>query len=59
MTLDNNKDLFTDAVQAASEYLKISPVYIEKDYWITKLLQRLSRSEYKCHVVWKGGTSLS
>jgi len=59
MTLDKNKDLFTDAVQAASEYLKISPVYIEKDYWITKLLQRLSRSEYKCHVVWKGGTSLS
>lgn len=32
MTLDKNKDLFTDAVQAASEYLKISPVYIEKDY---------------------------
>ena len=59
MTLDYNREQFSDAVQATSEYFEISPVYIEKDYWITKLLQRLSRSEYECQVVWKGGTSLS
>ena len=39
MNLHENKKLFTDAVLAASEYLDIRPVYIEKDYWITRSLK--------------------
>ena len=35
------------------------PIYVEKDYWITKMLSRLSESALAPHVVWKGGTSLS
>jgi predicted nucleotidyltransferase component of viral defense system len=30
-----------------------------KDYWVTYLLYRLSRSAYADKVVFKGGTSLS
>lgn len=39
MTLDNNIQLFSDAIRAASEHLGIAAIYIEKDYWITRILQ--------------------
>lgn len=44
MTLDSNTEQFSDAIRAASEHLNIAPIYIEKDYWITKILQQLSRT---------------
>ena len=59
MTLDNNIKQFSDAIRAASEYFNIAAIYIEKDYWITKILQQLSRTPQANNVVWKGGTSLS
>ena len=59
MTLDNNTEQFSDAIRAASEHLNIAPIYIEKDYWITKILQQLSRTPQANNTVWKGGTSLS
>ena len=39
MNLHENKKLFTDAVLAASDLLDILPVYVEKDYWITRTLK--------------------
>ena len=51
--------MFIDAVLVASEHLYIKIVYIEKDYWITKILQQLSRTPQANNIVWKGGTSLS
>lgn len=59
MTLDQQQELLADAVRATSEYYHIAPVYIEKDYWISKILQQLSRSNYAGSTVFKGGTSLS
>ena len=59
MTLDNHIQQFSDAIRAASDYLNIAPIYIEKDYWITKILQQLSRTPMANSTVWKGGTSLS
>lgn len=59
MTLDQRREQFADAIRLASETLNISPTYIEKDYWITKMLRRLSESSLAPYVVWKGGTSLS
>ncbi len=59
MILHQHKKEFTEAIQAASDYLKISPVFIEKDYWITKVLKELSESKYANNVVFKGGTSLT
>lgn len=44
MRLDLQPELLADAIRAASEYYHIAPVYIEKDYWISKILQQLSRS---------------
>ena len=59
MKLDLYQELFEDAVRASSDFFRIAPVYIEKDYWICKILQQLSRSQYVDRTVFKGGTSLS
>ena len=59
MKLDQQPELLADAVRATSEYYHIAPVYIENDYWISKILQQLSRSIYANNTVFKGGTSLS
>lgn len=50
---------FSDTIRAASEQLNINQVFIEKDYWITLVLNRLSKTEYASETVFKGGTSLS
>ena len=59
MILEKQPELLADAIRAASEYYHIARVYIEKDYWISKILQQLSRSVYMENTVFKGGTSLS
>ncbi len=59
MTLDNNPKQFSDVIRAASEHFNIAAIYIEKDYWITKILQQLSKTPQANKIVWKGGTSLS
>ncbi|WP_010664414.1 nucleotidyl transferase AbiEii/AbiGii toxin family protein [Marinilabilia salmonicolor] len=59
MTLHNDPKAFDQVIRLASEKLNINPVFIEKDYWITLLLKRLSESKYAHQVVFKGGTSLS
>ncbi len=59
MNLHSDKELFSDTIRAAAAQLKINEVFIEKDYWITLVLQRLSKSEYSAQAVFKGGTSLS
>lgn len=50
---------FSDAIRAASEHLKINQVFVEKDYWITLVLNRLSKTKHVNETVFKGGTSLS
>lgn len=37
----------------------MAPEFVEKDYWICQILQRLSRHPQNERIVWKGGTSLS
>ena len=59
MNLHENKILFSDLIRAASETLEIDEIYIEKDYWITLALQRMSQNPNADKVVFKGGTSLS
>lgn len=59
MNLHNDKYSFSAAIQAASDRLRILPALIEKDYWITLVLKRLSESKFNDGVVFKGGTSLS
>ena len=59
MNLHENSGVFEDAIRAASDHLEIRAVFVEKDYWVTLLLSRLSHSEHSDKVVFKGGTSLS
>lgn len=54
-----DKKLFSETIRAASKHLNINEVFVEKDYWITLVLNRLSKSEYANETVFKGGTSLS
>jgi hypothetical protein len=59
MNLHENEETFRDAIRAASDQFGIRDVFVEKDYWVTFLLKRLSQSENSKNVVFKGGTSLS
>jgi len=59
MKLHNDIKFFSDTIRATSQYLNINPVFVEKDYWITLVLNRLDKSKYVQSTVFKGGTSLS
>lgn len=59
MKLHENKEIFTQAILSTAEFYKIQEVFVEKDYWVTYVLKKLSQSNYKDKVVFKGGTSLS
>jgi len=59
MNLHTDKDLFEAATKEAGAYFGIKDYFIEKDYWISFVLKRLSESSYADSVVFKGGTSLS
>ena len=57
--LYTNKEAFSNAILVTSDSTNIAPDFIEKDYWISMVLKRLSESKYVDSVVFKGGTSLS
>ena len=59
MNLHNDKKLFRDTIRAAAQNLKINELFVEKDYWISLVLHRLSESKFYSDSVFKGGTSLS
>lgn len=52
-----NRDLFRDAILLTSQKLELSEDIVEKDYYVTLILKKLSQIEYP--VAFKGGTSLS
>jgi len=59
MKLHVNKELFQDAILAASQSFNIPEIYIEKDYWVTLALYKIFHSYMKGQAVFKGGTALS
>ncbi len=59
MNLHEDKKLFADAVFATGEYLEVNPIFVEKDYWITRSLKMLAQSDTDNRAIFKGGTSLS
>lgn len=59
MNLHHDTQLFSQTLRAASQHLEINLGFVEKDYWITLVLRRLSGSKYSDEAVFKGGTSLS
>ncbi|MDR2147926.1 MAG: nucleotidyl transferase AbiEii/AbiGii toxin family protein [Tannerella sp.] len=59
MNLHTNTADFSALVTFAAKHFNIIPAFVEKDYWITLALHRLSHSENVENTVFKGGTSLS
>ena len=59
MKLHNDNERFSALISFTSEHFRISQTFIEKDYWITRALQRMSQNPNAGKVVFKGGTSLS
>lgn len=59
MNLHTNTEDFNNAILITSDNTNVAPDFIEKDYWISLVLKRLSESKYVDSVVFKGGTSLS
>lgn len=56
-SLHNNKELLNDVIIATSNELNIIPAIIEKDYYVTLLLKKIT--EKYPDIIFKGGTSLS
>lgn len=64
MKLHENRELFSDALQAASQAIEdgglgIKSIFIEKDYWICRSLALMAENDKENHTVFKGGTSLT
>ena len=59
MKLHENAKLFRDTITETAMFLNIEEIFIEKDYWLTYALQRMSQNPNTDKVVFKGGTSLS
>jgi len=64
MKLHENKELFADAINAASRPkseggLGIKSIFIEKDYWICRSLKLMAQGDKDGKMVFKGGTSLA
>lgn len=59
MILHKDKETFNDIIETTAKKLNIPAIFIEKDYWVTYILNKLSKSIYKETAIFKGGTSLS
>lgn len=59
MILHKDTSAFNYTLQLATKETGLRLHLLEKDYWVTLALKRLSESPYKDDVVFKGGTSLS
>lgn len=59
MNLHENKTLYRQSIQYTADLLKIPPVYVEKDYWVTYALFTIFSNEIGTDTVFKGGTALS
>lgn len=57
MNLHKNKEEFNELINIVSDYYKIEPPIVEKDYFVTLFLKKLSSSVSS--LLFKGGTSLS
>jgi predicted nucleotidyltransferase component of viral defense system len=59
MNLHQHTEDFIELVKLSANHFKIATGFIEKDYWITLILCRLSQSTNRENAVFKGGTSLT
>lgn len=55
LTEQNKQNIFLEI----SKKMKLPPAAIEKDWWVTRTLELVFKTEIAPHTVFKGGTSLS
>jgi len=55
---ENNSD-FAELLRLTADKFNILQIFIEKDYWLTRVLQRMAQNPNADKVVFKGGTALS
>lgn len=59
MKLHENKKEYINLIMTASQSHGISENLVEKDYWVSYALKKISNSDFSDKIVFKGGTSLS
>lgn len=59
MKLHSDKTAFKEVIALTAEHFGYEASHVEKDYWVSKILQDISLSEYVDKTYFKGGTSLS
>lgn len=59
MNLHKNKEFFQKAIDATAKALNTQPFYVEKDYYVVKMLKNIAQSPAAKNISFKGGTSLS
>ncbi|WP_430812484.1 MULTISPECIES: nucleotidyl transferase AbiEii/AbiGii toxin family protein [unclassified Carboxylicivirga] len=59
MKLHENKKLFRQAIEFTAQQKEILPIYVEKDYWVTYVLDTIFKDGIGKDTVFKGGTALS
>ena len=57
--LHENSSDFAELLRLTADKFNILQIFIEKDYWLTRALQRMSQNKNAEKVVFKGGTALS
>jgi len=58
MRLHENAELFKEAVTLTSQKTELKKIFVEKDYWVTYVLQSVFQGPLGSEIVFKGGTSL-
>jgi hypothetical protein len=58
MRLHENTELFKEAVSLTSQKTELKKIFIEKDYWVTHVLQSVFQDPLGSEIIFKGGTSL-
>lgn len=59
MNIHLDERSFKALITNTANFLQMNQAFIEKDYWVTFVLKKLSKSQYKDNFIFKGGTSLS
>ena len=59
MKLHENTTLFRQSIDFTAQQMKILPIYVEKDYWVTYALHLIFHDPIGAETIFKGGTALS
>ncbi|MBA3814637.1 MAG: nucleotidyl transferase AbiEii/AbiGii toxin family protein [Alphaproteobacteria bacterium] len=57
--IDLNRAEKNEIILRVSSHLKIAPVLVEKDFWVSWLLNKIFQQDFSKDITFKGGTSLS